>query len=99
MLILYRALKYDYSNPTQGYRFEHYELEDMEWNGNYFEYLAQERRRLPRIGEKCADMTPTWLEQNAINVVLGLLNRLSQNDNGSEELLAYGLHIRARKKQ
>jgi len=35
---------------------------------------------------------------NAINVVLGLLKRLSQNSNGSEQLLAYGLHIGARKK-
>jgi len=99
MLILYRALKYDYSTPIRGYRFEHYELADMEWNGNYFEYLAQELRRLPRIGEKYASMTVPWLEQIAINIVRGSLNRLSQNDNGSEELLAYGLHIRARKKQ
>ena len=41
---------------------------------------------------------PTWIEQNAINIVLGLLNRLSQNDNGSEQLFAYGRHIRALKK-
>ena len=76
-----------------------FEIEDMEWNGNYFEYLAQELRRLPRIGEKYASMTVPWLEQITINIVLGLLKRLSQNDDGSEELLAYGLHIRARKKQ
>ena len=75
-----------------------FEIEDMQWNGNYFEYLAQELRRLPRVGGKYTGMTATWLEQNAINVVLGLLNRLSQNDNGSEQLLAYGLHIRGRKK-
>lgn len=75
-----------------------FEIEDMDWNGNYFEYLAQELRRLPRIGEKYAGMTATWLERNAINVVLGLLNRLSQNDNGSEQLLAFGLHVLARKR-
>jgi hypothetical protein len=44
-------------------------------------------------------MTTTWLECNAINVVLRLLHRLSQHNNGSEELLAYGLHIRARKEK
>jgi ubiquinone/menaquinone biosynthesis C-methylase UbiE len=76
-----------------------FEIEDMQFNGNYFEYLAQELRRLARVGEKYAGMTTTWLERNAINVVLRLLDRLSQNYNGSEELLAYGLHIRARKKE
>lgn len=74
-----------------------FEIEDMQWNGSYFEYLAQELRRLPQIGKNHAGMTPTWLERNAINVVLGLLNRLSRHDKGSEELLAYGLQIRARK--
>ena len=76
-----------------------FEIEDMQWNGNYFEYLAQELRRLPSASEKYAGVTMTWREQNAINIVRVLLNRLSQNDNGSEELLAYGLHIQARKKQ
>ena len=61
------------------------------------EYLAQELRRLLRIGEKYANMTVPWLEQIAINVVLGLLKRLSESDNGSEQLLAYGLHVMARK--
>ena len=73
------------------------EIEDMQWSGNFFDYLAQELRRVPRVGKKYAGMTPTWLEQNAINVVLGLLKRLSQHNNGSQQLLAYGLHIRARK--
>jgi SAM-dependent methyltransferase len=75
-----------------------FEIEEMQWNGNYFEYLAQELRRLPYVGEKYARMTATWFERNAINIVLGLLKRLSQNNNGSEQLLAYGLHIRARKR-
>jgi ubiquinone/menaquinone biosynthesis C-methylase UbiE len=75
-----------------------FEIEDMQWNGNFFEYLAQELLRLPWVGEKYASMRMTLLEQNAINIVVGLLNRLSQNNNGSEQLLAYGLHIRARKR-
>lgn len=74
-----------------------FEIEDMQWNGNYFEYLAQELRRLSWVGKEYAGMTVSRLEIGAINVVLGLLNRLSQRDRGSEQLLAYGLHIRARK--
>lgn len=75
-----------------------FEIEDMQWNGNYFEYLAQELRRLPSVGERYACMTATWVERIATDVVLGLLDRLSQHDSGSEKLLAYGLHMRARKK-
>lgn len=75
-----------------------FEIEDMQWNGNYFEYLAQELRRLPHVGKKYTSMGATWLEWSAINIVLRLLNRLSQNNNGSEQLLTYGLHIRAHKK-
>ena len=74
-----------------------FEIEDMQYNGNYFEYLAQELRRLPWVGKEYAGMTVSRLEAGAINVVLGLLERLSQHNNGSEQLLAYGLHIRARK--
>jgi ubiquinone/menaquinone biosynthesis C-methylase UbiE len=76
-----------------------FEIADMQFNGNYFEYLAQELRRLPWAGKEYASMTVSRLEAGAINVVLGLLNRLSQHNNGSEELLAYGLHIRARKEE
>lgn len=95
---------YFYYTGYSRYFYEHwlgelgFEIEDMQWNGNYFDYLAQELRRLPQIGQKHAGMTITWLEQSAINVVLMLLNRASQQNDGSEQLLAYGLHIRARKK-
>jgi ubiquinone/menaquinone biosynthesis C-methylase UbiE len=71
------------------YFYEHWlselglEIEDMQFNGNYFEYLAQELGRLARVGEKYAGMAPTWLERNAINIVLRLLDHLSQNNNGS----------------
>lgn len=87
------------------YFYEHwlgelgFEIEDMQWNGNYFEYLAQELRRLPSVGEQYAGMNSTWLETVAIDLVLGLLRRLSLASSGSEQLLAYGLHIRARKEQ
>ena len=83
---------YDYWLSRMGF-----EIQDMQWNGNYFEYLAQELRRLPSVGRKYAGKSVSWFGQSAINIVLGLLNRLSRHDKGSEELLAHGLHIRARK--
>jgi len=75
-----------------------FEIEDMRWNGNYFEYLAQEVRRLSHVGGRYAGISATRVERLAVSIVLGLLNRLSKSDNGSEQLLAYGLHLRARRK-
>lgn len=75
-----------------------FQIEDLQWNGNYFEYLAQEMRRLPWVGEEHAGTSTAWLERICIDIVLGLLNRLSQHNESSEQLLAYGLHIRARKR-
>lgn len=94
---------YFYHTGYSRYFYEHWlaELgyEDMQWNGNYFEYLAQELRRLTWVGQKYAGMNLTWLERIALNLVLRSLNQLSQHDNGSEQILAFGLHIRARKQQ
>jgi ubiquinone/menaquinone biosynthesis C-methylase UbiE len=74
-----------------------YEILELKYNGNYFEYLAQELRRLGTVGEKYASVRPAWLERKAIKHVLRFLDRLSKRDRGSNELLAYGLHILARK--
>ena len=70
----------------------------MEYNGNYFEYLAQELRRLPSTGQKYAGNSLRGFEWIGLAVLVRALNRLSQGDRGSEELLSYGLHVRARKK-
>ncbi len=75
-----------------------FHIEDMQWNGNYFEYLAQELRRLPSSGKKYSRISPSWFERGAMHIILRLLRRLSRHDQGSQKLLAYGLHIRARKK-
>lgn len=95
---------YFYQSGYSRYFYEHWltefglEIEDMQWNGNYFEYVAQELRRVRSIGRQYAGSSPTRLEFLAMEVTLGLLNRLSQRDSGSAELLAYGLHVQARKK-
>jgi len=94
---------YFYYTGYSSHFYEHwlgelgFEIEDIQCNGNYFEYVAQELRRLPSVGQRYAGTTVRWPERIAIWVLLELLNRLSQHDDGSEQLLAYGLHIRARK--
>jgi len=94
---------YFFQTGYSRYFYEHwlgelgYVIEDMQWNGNYFEYLAQELRRLPTVSKDYAGSTLSNGEQLAINVLLGLLNRLSRQDSGSEQLLTYGIHVQARK--
>ncbi len=39
-----------------------YEIVEMDCNGNYFEYLAQEVRRLPAMGTQFAGLHPSWRE-------------------------------------
>ena len=74
-----------------------YELLELDYNGNYFEYLAQELRRLPWVGSEYTSTRASWRERKAMKTVLHFLERLSQNDTGSRELLNYGLHVRAQK--
>lgn len=74
------------------------EIEEMQWNGSYFEYLAQELRRLPSAAQAYTGQGLRLREQRAIHHILGALNRLAQRDNGSEQFLCYGLHVKARKR-
>ena len=75
------------------------EILDLAWNGNYFEYLAQELRRLPEMGQTYAGVDINQRARNrvAIDQELGILNQLSAADTGSHELLSFGLQIMARK--
>lgn len=69
---------------------------DLQYNGNYFEYLAQELQRLPYIASIYSNGINE--ESNvAIGTMLNVLNQLSKNNKGSEELLSFGLQIIAQK--
>ena len=70
---------------------------DLSENGNYFEYLAQETRRLCGIANRYADDTLTDAEASAIGTVLSALARFSNADRGSSELLHFGCHVLAQK--
>jgi SAM-dependent methyltransferase len=68
-------------------------------NGNYFEYLAQEIRRLPSIGLRYAHKKTTIIDYFAIYLLLRLLNGFTRYDKGSSELLNFGFNIHAIKKK
>lgn len=77
--------------PECGFR-----IIEIAYNGNYFELLAQELRRVLKVARKyCKQEKLCLTERLALDVVLGLLNKLSLKDDGSEELLCFGLHVYA----
>lgn len=77
-----------------------YKILEIEYNGNFFEYLAQEIRRIPWVREKYTQEARRYTaeEYEAIKTVIGMLQRYSDNDNGSQEFFSFGLHILAEKK-
>ena len=67
----------------------------IEENGNYFEFLAQELRRLPDISNRFASATLGPDIMAAVQATLNALGQLSARDTGSKKLLCFGLHVRA----
>lgn len=67
-------------------------------NGNYFEYLAQEFRRILPTAKKYSKLNFIDIMLYIISSpLLLLLSRLSKRDKNSKEILCYGLHIVAQK--
>lgn len=69
----------------------------LEENGNFFEYLAQEIRRIPYVAEQHAGTRLGFLARWSSLLLLSLLQKLSSRDRGSSELLHFGFHLRAEK--
>ena len=94
---------YFYYSGYSRYFYEHWlkefglQILDMKPNGNFFEYMAQELRRLPSISNRYAADHLTWLEKKALRVLLNALARFSAKDKGSDEFLCFGYHVLAKK--
>ena len=74
-----------------------FEIVEFRENGNFFEFLAQETRRLRGVAARYAGDGLGPEEQAAVHTLLGALERFSARDCGSEELLHFGFHVIARK--
>lgn len=72
-------------------------VEELSFNGGYFDFFAQELRRLPHIAEQYGRGRLSRIEQWAANRLLQSLDRLVAEDRGSSELLSFGVHVRARR--
>ena len=70
---------------------------DMQWNGNYFEFLAQELQRLDRMNRQYGQRNLSPFEKLARLTLLRGLKRADHQNQGSEQLLSFGLHVMARK--
>ncbi len=66
-------------------------------NGSYFESIAQETRRIPQMAAKYAGKKPGWLTMLSSKLLLRGLAKLQKQDTGSDEYLAFGLHVTAEK--
>ncbi|KAB2849777.1 MAG: class I SAM-dependent methyltransferase [Ignavibacterium sp.] len=95
---------FHYSSGFSRYWFEwhlnrlNFQIIDIESNGNWFEFIAQELWRLPRIGRKYSSK---WLGLMAfifsVPLIVILARLGGKSDRGSEELLCFGWQILARK--
>jgi hypothetical protein len=74
-----------------------FQITDLQLNGNFFEFVAQENRRIKSIAKKYADIELNIFQKIIIRLNLGILQNLSKRDSGSSELLCYGIHIFAKK--
>jgi ubiquinone/menaquinone biosynthesis C-methylase UbiE len=75
-----------------------FDIIELVENGNYFEYLGQEVRRIPSIGEKYANKKPTLIQSLAMKIVLSMLDQFTKKDTGSSDLLHFGCQVHAIKK-
>lgn len=81
---------YEKHLPANGFT-----IVDFKENGNFFEFLAQELRRVPLVSTRYAALKPRLWEYGAMYLVVAMLQRLSAKESGSAELLNFGCHVRA----
>ena len=76
-----------------------FKIDEIDFNGNFFEYLAQELRRIPSMEKRYTklNISTRLLNRIGIHIILKSLNALSNENSGSEEMLCFGLHVLAKK--
>lgn len=66
-------------------------------NGNYFEFMAQELRRLPQMARDYANIKRGYMLSFIVYIIIFYLDDFSREDSGSAKLLSYDLQVTARK--
>jgi ubiquinone/menaquinone biosynthesis C-methylase UbiE len=86
--------RYFYQTHLAAHDFGIVELRE---NGNYFEYMASEVRRIPEVAARYTSTRLRIWERLALRIALKMFERLNKNDGGSAEILHVGCHVRAMK--
>ena len=87
--------KYFYEHHLKEYDFEIIEIVE---NGSYFEYLAQEARRLGSVSMQYTNKKLNFFEKLISLLYLRTLSKLSKSDTGSKDILNFGIQILAQKR-
>lgn len=69
------------------------EIIEMTPNGNFFEFVGQEVRRIGEMAKQYCDDEIREPERYGVQVVLSMLERLSKADRNSHEMLHFGYQI------
>lgn len=95
---------YHYATGFNKYFYLHHLAElgfhdiQVKENGNFFEFIAQELRRLPSMVEQYASSKLSAEGEFAITTLLSLLQAYSERDAGSAEMLHFDCQVTATKK-
>ncbi len=95
---------YHYSTGFNSYFYAYhlnklgFQVQEMERNGNFFEFLGQEIHRVPSMVQKYTSQNTSRWERFAMKIVLKMLERFSKHDTSSNEVLCFGYHVMAIKK-
>lgn len=95
---------YHFGTGFSKYFYEHhlknagFELLDLQMNGNYFEFVAQEVRRIKYVSKRYTKKSYTLFDKIFTHLALLTLQKFASADNGSKELLCFGIHVFAQKK-
>lgn len=95
---------YHFATGLSKYFYEHhlnamgYNIMDVQLNGNYYEFVAQEVHRIKRVAKEYNQTKLSIIDKIFIHGTLLVLQRLSKKANRSQELLCFGVHLFAQKK-
>lgn len=67
-------------------------------NGSFFEYMAQESKRLNGVSKRYTDKALTLYQKIVTGLFIRVLNTLNKKEKQSGELLCYGYFVKATKK-
>jgi len=90
---------YHYATGFNRYFYEHHlselghNLIEIKANGNFFEFLAQELRRINSISIQYSNKKIGILYKIAINFLLFFIKKSSLENTGSEEILNFGYNV------